>query len=94
MTTRTHTLQEAQPSLSLGSSSSQSAADTAAPSTYKLPRVRKVPVFATKEEEQHWQKQQMAGAFRVFAKLAFADGVAGHMSLRGEYHNLGVRGMC
>jgi hypothetical protein len=81
MATLTQTATEEQRSLTLDS---QTKAGPAAPSSHKLPKARKVPVFATKEEERQWQKQQMAGAFRVFAKLGFADGVAGHMSLRGQ----------
>lgn len=41
-----------------------------------------IPTFATKLEEREWAKKQMAGAFRVFAKLGYANGVNGHMSLR------------
>jgi hypothetical protein len=37
----------------------------------------------TKAAEQKWQLEQMAGAFRVFARLGFADGGSGHISLRG-----------
>jgi hypothetical protein len=39
----------------------------------------------TKEAERKWQLEQMAGAFRVFARLGFADGGSGHISLRGEH---------
>jgi len=39
----------------------------------------------TKEAERKWQLEQMAGAFRVFARLGFADGGSGHISLRGVH---------
>jgi hypothetical protein len=50
----------------------------------KPKRLHRIPQFQTKEETRHWQLEQMAGAFRVFAKLGFADGGSGHISLRGE----------
>ena len=43
-----------------------------------------LPVFDTREEERTWAKKQMAGALRVFAKLGYCDGNAGHVSLRGQ----------
>jgi hypothetical protein len=42
-----------------------------------------IPWPSTKEEHRQWQLEQMAGAFHVFAKLGFADGGSGHISLRG-----------
>lgn len=42
-----------------------------------------IPWPATKEAQRQWQLEQMAGAFRIFAKLGFADGGSGHISLRG-----------
>lgn len=50
----------------------------------KPKRLHQIPQFHTKEETRRWQLEQMAGAFRVFAKLGFADGGSGHISLRGE----------
>ncbi|KAH7024764.1 class II aldolase/adducin N-terminal [Microdochium trichocladiopsis] len=73
----TETVTAAAPSLSL-----QGEKVLPKPDSHKLPKVKKVPTFETKEEEREWAKAQMAGAFRVFAKLGFSDGVAGHMSLR------------
>jgi hypothetical protein len=58
------------------------------PEDTKLPKIQKVPIFTDKLEERCWAKKQMAAAFRVFAKLGFCDGVAGHMSLRGEQTRL------
>ncbi len=48
----------------------------------------KVPSFTDKYAERLWAKQHMAGAFRIFAKLGYADGGAGHISLRGRYLGL------
>ncbi|KAK0387047.1 hypothetical protein NLU13_5360 [Sarocladium strictum] len=45
-------------------------------------RCHYIPWPATLEERQRWQLEQMAGAFRVFAKLGYADGGSGHISLR------------
>jgi hypothetical protein len=43
-----------------------------------------VPWPETKEAERRWQLEQMAGAFRFFAKLGYADGASGHISYRGQ----------
>ncbi|KAL6919797.1 hypothetical protein ACHAPO_008786 [Fusarium lateritium] len=45
-------------------------------------RLHKIPQFDSSEEVRTWQLGQMAGAFRIFAKLGFADGASGHISLR------------
>jgi len=40
------------------------------------------PSFATVEEERLHRKQRLAGAFRVFARFQFDEGVAGHITAR------------
>lgn len=40
------------------------------------------PKFATVYEEREYQKIRLALAFRIFAKLGFDEGVAGHITLR------------
>lgn len=40
------------------------------------------PNFATPYEEREYQKVRLALAFRIFAKLGFDEGVAGHITLR------------
>jgi hypothetical protein len=45
--------------------------------------IHQTPTFTDKYAERRWAKEQMAGAFRVFARLGWADGTAGHISLRG-----------
>jgi hypothetical protein len=61
----------------------QSILNTAKTQDGSVKRIHKIPVFATKEATRQWQLEQMAGAFRVFAKLGYADGSSGHISLRG-----------
>ncbi len=40
------------------------------------------PVFATVEEERLHRKQRLAGTFRLFSKMGFDEGVAGHVTAR------------
>lgn len=40
------------------------------------------PTFTNKYEERAYQKGRLALAFRIFAKLGFDEGVAGHITLR------------
>ncbi|WP_409292827.1 class II aldolase/adducin family protein [Peribacillus sp. SCS-37] len=42
----------------------------------------KPPVFQTVEEERQHLKQKLAGAFRLFSKFGFDEGVAGHITAR------------
>ena len=44
--------------------------------------VPKPPVFATIEEERRHRKQRLAGAFRLFARFGYDEGVAGHITVR------------
>jgi hypothetical protein len=46
--------------------------------------LHRIPWPETPLEKRKWQLEQMAGAFRIFAKLGFADGASGHISLRGK----------
>lgn len=48
-------------------------------------QVHHTPTFSDKSSERQWAKEQMVGAFRVFASLGWADGTAGHISLRGTH---------
>ena len=48
-----------------------------------------MPTRNTIEEERLHRKQQLAGAFRVFGKFGFSEGVAGHITARDpelEHH--------
>lgn len=40
------------------------------------------PQFATSAEERLHRKQQLAGAFRIFGRFGFGEGVAGHITVR------------
>ncbi|MDT7702498.1 MAG: hypothetical protein QOJ30_4823 [Pseudonocardiales bacterium] len=40
------------------------------------------PVYATVEEERLHRKQQLAGAFRIFGRFGFGEGIAGHITVR------------
>jgi ribulose-5-phosphate 4-epimerase/fuculose-1-phosphate aldolase len=40
------------------------------------------PTFATLAEERQHRKQRLAAAFRLFGKLGYDEGVAGHMTAR------------
>jgi ribulose-5-phosphate 4-epimerase/fuculose-1-phosphate aldolase len=40
------------------------------------------PTFATVEEERLHRKQRLAGALRIFGRLGFGEGVAGHITAR------------
>lgn len=40
------------------------------------------PAFATVEEERLHRKQKLAGALRIFGRVGFGEGVAGHITVR------------
>src|SRR3954469_23616424 len=40
------------------------------------------PQFSTPDEERRHRKQRLAGAFRLFGKFGFDEGVAGHITAR------------
>lgn len=41
-----------------------------------------IPSFTTVEKQRAWILEHMAGAFRVFARFGYAEGMAGHISVR------------
>lgn len=41
-----------------------------------------IPTFTDAFQERDYQKGRLALAFRIFAKLGFDEGVAGHITLR------------
>lgn len=41
-----------------------------------------IPSFTSVEKERRWMLEHMAGAFRVFARKGYGEGLAGHISLR------------
>jgi ribulose-5-phosphate 4-epimerase/fuculose-1-phosphate aldolase len=40
------------------------------------------PSFSSLEEERHYRKKMLAAAYRIFGKLGFSEGVAGHITCR------------
>jgi ribulose-5-phosphate 4-epimerase/fuculose-1-phosphate aldolase len=52
------------------------------PLTPKAVSLEGPPTFATVEEERLHRKQKLAGALRVFGRLGFGEGVAGHITVR------------
>lgn len=76
-----------------------SALNTETSDSGEVNRLHHIPRPTNKEEERQWLLEQMAGAFRIFAKLGFSDGSSGHISLRGTLALLDVlytdhRGCC
>lgn len=45
-------------------------------------RTRRPPTFDNAEDERLHRKQRLAAAFRIFGRLGFGEGVAGHMAAR------------
>lgn len=46
------------------------------------------PSFSSVEEERRHRKERLAGAFRLFSKFGFDEGVAGHITVRDpEIHD-------
>ncbi len=41
-----------------------------------------IPSFKTLGEKRQWQLEHMAGAFRVFARHGYTEGMSGHISVR------------
>jgi hypothetical protein len=41
-----------------------------------------IPSFTSMELKRQWMLQHLAGAFRVFARKGFVEGLTGHISLR------------
>ena len=48
----------------------------------RLERMPRPAVFATPAEERRHRKEKLAGAFRLFSKCGFDEGVAGHITAR------------
>src|SRR5260370_19276336 len=48
----------------------------------RMDRMPRLPVFATPAEERRHRKERLAGAFRLFSKCGFDEGVAGHITAR------------
>jgi len=48
----------------------------------RLERIPRPPVFATPAEERRHRKEKLAGAFRLFSRCGFDEGVTGHITAR------------
>jgi hypothetical protein len=46
-------------------------------------KLRGIPTFSDPLEKRKWMKEHMAAAFRYFGKMGYAEGVSGHISMRG-----------
>ena len=46
-------------------------------------RLRGIPTFSNPSAKRQWMKEHMAAAFRFFAKNGYAEGISGHISMRG-----------
>lgn len=60
----------------------------------KMAALPSPPKFDDKLEEREYQKGRLALAFRIFAKLGFDEGVAGHITLRVSYQFLRIPFVC
>ncbi len=56
--------------------------DTPVAPRVKVAPTPPMPSFANFEEERRHRKQRLAGAFRLFSKFGFNEGVAGHITAR------------
>jgi ribulose-5-phosphate 4-epimerase/fuculose-1-phosphate aldolase len=45
-----------------------------------------IPVFSSHDRQRAWILEHMAGAFRVFARKGFTEGMSGHISVRDPEH--------
>lgn len=45
-----------------------------------------IPSFTAIDKKRRWMLEHMAGAFRVFARKGFGEGMSGHISLRDPEH--------
>ncbi|KAF9893679.1 hypothetical protein FE257_009847 [Aspergillus nanangensis] len=45
-----------------------------------------IPSFTSMEKKRRWMLEHLAGAFRVFSRNNYAEGMSGHISLRDPEH--------
>lgn len=83
MSSTTTTTQTSAPAPSQGQVQLRSADDVVLNwNVRKTEGLHQIPRFSDKAAERTWAKQHMAAAFRTFARLGWADGASGHISLR------------
>lgn len=56
--------------------------EAASEGTDLIEKLHVIPTFDDPYAERKWAKEQMAAAFRLWAKLGYNDGAGGHISLR------------
>ena len=47
-------------------------------------KLRGIPAFSEANDKRQWMKEHMAAAFRFFGKQGYAEGISGHISMRGK----------
>ncbi|KLJ10235.1 L-fuculose-phosphate aldolase, partial [Blastomyces silverae] len=45
-----------------------------------------IPSFTSHELKRQWQLEHMAGAFRIWARHGYTEGMSGHISVRDPEH--------
>lgn len=55
-------------------------------------RLRGIPTIEDPYKKRQWVKEHMAAVFRFFGKKGYAEGIAGHISVRGAFIHLGLNG--
>lgn len=45
-----------------------------------------IPTFTLIDKQRRWMLEHLAGAFRVFARNGYNEGMSGHISLRDPEH--------
>ncbi|KAH6869429.1 putative aldolase [Thelonectria olida] len=69
-------------------SSNDSNLDAMAAMAHRGKALPGIPKFSSHTEKRQWQLEHMAGAFRVFAREGYAEGISGHISVRDpEFHD-------
>jgi ribulose-5-phosphate 4-epimerase/fuculose-1-phosphate aldolase len=64
----------------------QDDAEAMAAMAHRRKRLPGIPTFVSMAEKRQWQLEHMAGAFRVFAREGYAEGISGHISVRDPEH--------
>jgi ribulose-5-phosphate 4-epimerase/fuculose-1-phosphate aldolase len=64
----------------------QDDAEAMAAMAHRGKRLPGIPTFVSMAEKRQWQLEHMAGAFRVFAREGYAEGISGHISVRDPEH--------
>jgi ribulose-5-phosphate 4-epimerase/fuculose-1-phosphate aldolase len=72
----------AQPNVLHGIQSSTKPVDAMAAMAHRGKALPGIPEFASSAKKRQWQLEHMAGAFRVFAREGYAEGISGHISVR------------